>query len=1387
MQESGSTNNKPSTEAIKTMPDRDWQGSFSVMLLQKYVAMIERDYSANISSWFNFNNGIVKKVYERRHNSTEDGQIKFVHPEDSERVNLFHNPETVKREYGQGIRQKDIEYRRLSDSGDIIYVRADMYIFEDKNGVLKSQTYIEDITESSRNRLAAREARRAQRELELKFVSIINNNYIAVYEADIAGDKLYKYELSDGMLSMTQLPESCSNGFKLIIDCVAHPEDRDAYLSFLNIDSLTEAIEVRKETPFFLYRRDDGAGGWIWCRSLLRGYRDDDNGFHLILCVQNVDREVREMEERQAQLQAALREAEKEAAILNVLKNSLYNMFMVNMRDGSVEILHGSKEIPAAHTAAFDYDELLLIIMKKYLHPDDAAAAVNVLEFDAISNKLSPKEPHIGHTCRVKTDDGYKWMSLDAYYIAGKDDERHFLLVSTDIDSAYRQSEAIEKAELERAEMSRKFDTLMVDRFIGFFECNYDTNEANWYGIDVNGVLPTISLPLDQLPEIVYSGSLHPNEYEAYAITLEPENIRRIYSEGRKRIELVSRFLSGKGGYVWCKTTVYLYRDYFGNLCSLNYVENIDTQIKVQGQLGVISLGLGQLYKDNLLINTENWNASVLKSRYVPAGTSFMLGSKEQDAVLNEIFWPEVIPEISAGCFNAAVLGEKLKKEGEKWVIETKVNDLSGGWKWCEISCVVYKDGYTGYNMILMSFLDITERKKAEDEIKQAYAEVRLRAAELAGVGEMFSAIYRLNINDDSLDCIHVSDDALAMYVGGVPRRLKDIANNVYAEDRGAVADFLSKEAIRAAALPGRKTVRELDYRVISLSKSGGEWLRMSLIYLPASEEHDTEFFITLQNIHERKEKEVELKIALETALNSAQQANTAKSNFLSNMSHDIRTPMNAIIGMINIAETHLDEPERVKDCLGKISVSASHLLGIINDVLDMSRIESGKMTIAEEAVDLSEIIHRLITIIQPQVKIKDQKLIVDTSNIRNEAVISDNTRLMQVFLNILSNAAKFTPSGGTIEIRISQQPMRRAGYGTYEFVFKDNGIGMSREFLAKLFMPFERDQTSTIKAEGTGLGMTITKNIVEMMGGAISCVSEVGGGTTFTVSLELKLQDDGGYTMALDEFIGLPALIVDDDGKTCENLSLLLEEAGMNCEWTLFGREAVTRAEMMYRRGRPYKLYLIDWLMPDMNGIETTRQIRKCVGREAPIFILTAYDWSDIEEEAKAAGVTAFLTKPLFRSNLYHTLREVSHKGGNEVSDVIKKPPVNASGKRILLAEDNEINIEIAVELLSQTGAQIICAGNGREAVDVFAKSEPGFFNIILMDIQMPFMNGYEAARAIRGMNRPDAAAIPIYAMTANVFDEDIKHADEAGMNGHVSKPISAKELFAVLRDELE
>ncbi len=561
----------------------------------------------------------------------------------------------------------------------------------------------------------------------------------------------------------------------------------------------------------------------------------------------------------------------------------------------------------------------------------------------------------------------------------------------------------------------------------------------------------------------------------------------------------------------------------------------------------------------------------------------------------------------------------------------------------------------------------------------------------------------------------------------------------------------------------------------------------MSLIYLPETPEHGAEYFITLQNIHERKEKEVELKIALETALTAAQPATAANSDFLSNMSDDIRTPMNAIIGMIGIAEAHIGEPDRVRDCLGKISVSASHLLGIINDVLDMSRIESGKMTIAEEAVDLSELIHRLITIIQPQIKIKDQRLIVDTSNIRNEAVISDNTRLMQVFLNILSNATKFTPSGGTIEIRIGQLPTRRAGYGTYEFNFTDNGIGMSRDFLSRLFMPFERDQIGpAVKAEGTGLGMTITKNIVEMMGGSIVCRSEVGKGSTFTVTLELRLQDDGGYSMALDEFIGLPALVVDDDGKTCENLSQLLEEAGMTCEWTLFGREAVARAEMMARRGRPYKLYLIDWLMPDMNGIETTRQIRKHVGRDAAIFILTAYDWSDIEEEAREAGVTAFLTKPLFRSNLYHALRQASHLASKKDEGEAKKPPISAAGKRILLVEDNDINIEIAAELLSQTGAEVVCACNGREAVEAFAKSGEGCFDLILMDIQMPCMNGYDAARAIRKMERSDAQRLPIYAMTANVFDEDIKNAVEAGMNGHVSKPINAKELFALLREAL-
>ena len=527
-----------------------------------------------------------------------------------------------------------------------------------------------------------------------------------------------------------------------------------------------------------------------------------------------------------------------------------------------------------------------------------------------------------------------------------------------------------------------------------------------------------------------------------------------------------------------------------------------------------------------------------------------------------------------------------------------------------------------------------------------------------------------------------------------------------------------------------------------------------------------------------------ELNAKLQVAVEKAESANRAKSTFLSNMSHDIRTPMNAIIGFTTLAISNIDDKDRVKDYLTKTLASSNHLLSLINDVLDMSRIESGKIHLEEVEVNLSDVLHDLKTIVSGQIYAKQLELYMDAMDVTDEDVYCDKTRLNQILLNLLSNAIKFTPAGGTVSVRVRQLAGQVRGCGQYEFRIKDNGIGMSPEFAKKIFEPFERERTSTVsRIQGTGLGMAITKNIVDMMGGTIEVQTAQGKGTEFTVCVPMRAQTEQRPVEKITELEGLKALVVDDDFNTCDSVTKMLVKVGMRAEWTLSGKEAVLRARQSIEMSDVYHAYIIDWRLPDMNGIEVTRQIRS-LHDDTPIIILTAYDWSDIEVEAKAAGVTAFCAKPMFMSDLRETLMSaLGQKPADAVQRLLPEKNADFKGKHILLVEDNELNREIAQEILREYGFLVDSAENGAVAVEKVSTAAPGSYDLVLMDVQMPIMDGYTATRKIRALDDPARAKLPILAMTANAFDEDRRNALESGMNGFLSKPIVIDDLVQELR----
>ena len=575
---------------------------------------------------------------------------------------------------------------------------------------------------------------------------------------------------------------------------------------------------------------------------------------------------------------------------------------------------------------------------------------------------------------------------------------------------------------------------------------------------------------------------------------------------------------------------------------------------------------------------------------------------------------------------------------------------------------------------------------------------------------------------------------------------------------------------------------REWDFEYVHLKTGEKRWFHNIAM---GSEVNGKKKYILVMSDRTSDRK---MNQALSEAVRAAETANKAKSTFLSNMSHDIRTPMNAIIGFTTLAVSNIDDKKRVRDYLGKILSSSNHLLSLIDDILDMSRIESGKIHLEETEVSLSDVLHDLKTIISGQIHAKQLELYMDAMDVTNEDVYCDKTRLNQVLLNLLSNAVKFTPAGGTVSVRIRQYPGTVKGSELYEIRVKDNGIGMSQEFVQKIFSPFERERTSTVsRIQGTGLGMAITKNIVNMMGGTIEVLTEQGKGTEFIVRLPFRIQSKHQRIEKIAELEGLKALVVDDDFNTCDSVTKMLVKVGMRSEWTLSGKEAVLRARQSMEMGDAFHAYIIDWRLPDMNGIEVTRQIRS-LGDDTPIIILTAYDWSDIEVEARAAGVTAFCAKPMFMSDIRDTLMTaIGQKQAEAETAILPTAGSDFRGRYILLVEDNELNSEIAAEILNEYGFLVDTAENGAEAVEKVKNSKPGNYDLVLMDVQMPVMNGYEATKQIRALDNPALAGITILAMTANAFDEDKKKALECGMDGFLSKPIVIEELISILQKNLD
>ena len=847
---------------------------------------------------------------------------------------------------------------------------------------------------------------------------------------------------------------------------------------------------------------------------------------------------------------------------------------------------------------------------------------------------------------------------------------------------------------------------------------------------------------------------------------------------GEKKI-IIQEYVDQMGGWTRC-SFISVERGEDGRnrkvICGLRQITAEKEALETQDNL---ILALSMSYENVYAVNTDTYEAicyrmgRTMSDRY---GQKFAIGNYEQNISL---YIEQDVFEEDRHLFDEIRLVSGVNKilaDKQTYYFNYRVfrNDQIQYFQ-----CQLVKPNYER-NEFVVAFKNVNE--EIQCQLRQV-RELEAQSEIIEGLGSEYYSVLLVNPETDTVTTYRAEDEegrAIANYFRrhnycwskGIQSYSQEMVSE---QSRDEFLEKLSLEHIRADGEAYSFTYEKLE-------DDGIVYLQARVAFV---QEKDGRFVAVVgtRNVDDLIKKERQQEMALQAAYDAAEAANKAKTDFLSNMSHDIRTPMNGIIGMTAIAAAHIDDKERVQDCLQKITQASKHLLSLINEVLDMSKIESGKVDLIEEEFNLSDLIDNLISMINSQIEQHHHELCVNISGVTHEEVIGDSLRIQKVFTNLMSNAVKFTPDGGKIRLSISEKPSNQAKIGCYEFIFEDNGIGMSQEFLEKVFEPFARAEDGVVnKIQGTGLGMPISRNIVRMMGGDIKVESELGVGSRFTVTMYLKLQED--VEVQYDKFINLDVLVADDDALSLESCCGMLNDFGMKAKGVSTGAEAVEQVVLHHEQKRDYFACIIDWKMPDMDGIETTKAIRRAVGDDVTIIIISAYDWSEIEQEARAAGANAFISKPLFRSRLEKTFCALvgEEEKKEQETPLIELESMDLTDYRALLVEDNELNAEIASEILKVTGLAVECAADGIEAVDKVTECEDWYYDIIFMDIQMPRMNGYDATRAIRAMKRNYCKQVPIVAMTANAFAEDVQSAKTVGMNEHIAKPLELNMLARTL-----
>ena len=1236
-----------------------------------------------------------------------------------------------------------------------------------------------------------------------RLIKSLGSIYTSIYDIDLTTGRYQELSSFDLVHERIGKEGDTKQGFEYFVSNMVEPPFASAMKNFVNLDTINERMEGKKKiyleylSPAFLNKTDKKEEQWTRC-SFIDGGRDEEgNLIHVFFAVEAIHNDkIRELEalekEKKAKehLEVLLKEEQRHTAIIEAMGNAFDSLYFIDIENKTMRRVISQTGYHDSYGIEEDLESGINNLVYSIAKKEEAAPLLEFVQPMGLPKRLK-EDKLINHDFQNKDN---RWSRLSIIPINNKKgDASTFLFALSDVDNEIKNikiknnviqalSSSYENVYAVSEEtgiaicfrMGKEIEKLYYD---SFSKGNYEDNIKTYYKNEVieedRHLFYAIDTPskvlskLTKRSEYTFNYRINRNNrihFFQCHIVLPSLNVRE-FVIGFKNVNEETRL----------------------NLLHQKEMDDaiaaIEKTNKALREETAISSVLTKEYHSLFRINTTTGAMTLYRTDgdgFPPTLLSSLLKLSDYETIVDRYIDSFVHPDDRDRIRENSRLKNLLEKTSETGLYKMGFRRiLAESIQYYEMNVARSVDSDT----LILGMRDVDQETRRQIKVTK---EMEAQREIIEGLGSEYYSILLVDVATDTVSTYRAYGEDGEAIDRHFDNNLRHWTDGVKSYAMHLVVDDDKVNFLEKLSLPYIKDNRGHDYSFTYGKKLDGDifYLQARVAYVDTSD-GGWVAVVGTRNIDDLIKKEKKQEAALREAYYAAESASKAKTDFLSSMSHDIRTPMNGIIGMTAIAASHLDDKERVKDSLEKITKASRHLLSLINEVLDMNKIESGKVQLAEDEFNLSDLIENLINMTSSQITEHNHTLNVNVSGVQHENVIGDSLRIQKIFTNLMGNAVKFTPDGGRIRLTISERPSRQEKVGCYEFVFEDNGIGMSEEFMDHIFEPFTRaEDGSERRTQGTGLGMTISRNIARMMGGDIKVESTLGVGSIFTVTIYLKLQDKNENLEK--RFVDLDVLVADDDELSLESSLDILSSMGMKVEGVNNGKDAVEKVVSRHSEGLDFFAAILDWKMPGMDGIEATRKIRQKVGNDVPIIIISAYDWSEIEEDAKRAGANAFIGKPLFKSRLEKTFSSILGKEEEKpVDKYISLSDLEAlklQGKRALVVEDNDLNMEIACEILKTTGMSIETAIDGIEAVDLITSSPDGYYDIVFMDIQMPKMNGYDATRAIRAQNRPYLKQVPIIAMTANAFAEDVQAARTVGMNWHISKPLELHALKSVL-----